>query len=153
MSFFPFLNLLLEIFLQFILDAKKLLLCNIKVAAFAKENNLLLFSSVGVSQSNFEAIEAQWLALASLLLPSLIIFNNFVKRVSRGSSVPSASKANNWVSERVDRVLINQSDKIKICACQVIFSGHQGSIEIMNYFTFCKMSFIYHTTRNGYKKV
>ena len=59
MSFFPFLNLLLEIFLQFILDAKKLLLCNIKVAAFAKENNLLLFSSVGVSQSNFEAIEAQ----------------------------------------------------------------------------------------------
>ena len=36
------------------------------------------------------------------------------------------------VGERVDRVLINQSDKIKICACQVIFSGHQGSIELFH---------------------
>ena len=32
------------------------------------------------------------------------------------------------VGERVDRVLINQSDKIKICACQVIFSGYQAKI-------------------------
>ena len=59
LNFFFFFEFAFRIFLQFILDAKKLLLCNIKVAAFAKENNLLLFSSVGVSQSNFEAIEAR----------------------------------------------------------------------------------------------
>ena len=36
------------------------------------------------------------------------------------------------VGERVDRVLINQSDKIKICACQIIFSGYLANIVLFH---------------------
>ena len=41
------------------------------------------------------------------------------------------------VGERVDRVLINQSDKIKICESQVIFSEHQANIVCSRYSQRC----------------